>query len=333
MRSELPTRRLCTGMVLLILTWIGCESVPPERANDNGPTNRNNPDNNKPLCRDEFSDDCRACQADNECDDGDFCAGRESCVEGVCRPSQRPCAGPCDEEADACIACQDDADCDDAAYCNGVEACVESTCVAGGRPCSGLACDEQSDACSACRSDADCDDGVHCTDDVCDSGVCRAMENDAVCPGESLCIGNDSERAPRARRTGCQDPCRSQCELCAAACPGDSGSALPSYAVRRAVLVGESVPESCAEVMPYIAAGVCDDDKLFLLRRRELLIEADVYDAATGAPLGRTTQSECVDDICQGRSYWPDRVECRNVRITEVLCGRLHDIGDVVELP
>jgi mono/diheme cytochrome c family protein len=43
------------------------------------------------------------CSTDMECDDGAFCNGRETCVEGRCRAGSDPCPGEnCDEATDTC---------------------------------------------------------------------------------------------------------------------------------------------------------------------------------------------------------------------------------------
>ena len=44
------------------------------------------------------------CLDDNDCDDGLFCNGAETCVGGVCQPGTDPCPGQaCDEENDQCV--------------------------------------------------------------------------------------------------------------------------------------------------------------------------------------------------------------------------------------
>lgn len=44
------------------------------------------------------------CLHDNDCDDGLFCNGAETCVGGVCQPGVDPCPGQaCDKENDQCV--------------------------------------------------------------------------------------------------------------------------------------------------------------------------------------------------------------------------------------
>ncbi len=114
------------------------------------------------------------CAIDADCDDGLYCNGEESCVNGACESGERPCppdtpCAYCDEDADACVvpACTVDADCDDGAFCNGIEQCVNCSCIEGEAPCPNtedcIVCMEDLDACaSGCGSDEECDDGLFC---------------------------------------------------------------------------------------------------------------------------------------------------------------------------
>lgn len=44
------------------------------------------------------------CDVDEDCDDGQFCTGTESCVGGFCQTTGNPCGTDfCDEDADACL--------------------------------------------------------------------------------------------------------------------------------------------------------------------------------------------------------------------------------------
>ena len=132
---------------------------------------------------------------DEECDDGLYCNGTESCVDGECRAGIAPCAADevCDETADACLpSCETGADCDDGVYCNGIETCDTGTmlCQAGTPPCDdGLDCDEDIQACTGCTSDDQCDDELHCNGvESCfiDTGICMAGEA-VACPDGEEC--------------------------------------------------------------------------------------------------------------------------------------------------
>lgn len=98
---------------------------------------------------DEVSKSCLPpCTSDIECDDGIFCNGAETCLEGQCVDGARPCGGPdkfCDIVSDVCVdaECNSDHHCDDGIFCNGPEICVEGECMAGINPCgAGETCQE-----------------------------------------------------------------------------------------------------------------------------------------------------------------------------------------------
>ena len=57
--------------------------------------------------------DC--CYADEDCSDGLYCTGGETCLDLNCQPGPgTPCVSPewCDEDQDSCIVCLEDYDCD-----------------------------------------------------------------------------------------------------------------------------------------------------------------------------------------------------------------------------
>jgi hypothetical protein len=116
------------------------------------------------------------CKTDDDCDDGVFCNGAETCTGGNCVDGNPPCrAELCDEETDTCIGCLVDEDCDDGVdctddscvdeicentpnddscpddglFCNGEEFCDEAEgCSSTGDPCgAGETCDEDTDSC------------------------------------------------------------------------------------------------------------------------------------------------------------------------------------------
>jgi hypothetical protein len=138
---------------------------------------------------------CASCQVDEDCVDGLFCNGLETCDNGGCLPGATPCAGQvCDETGDVCLDCFNDTDCDDHSFCNGQETCAGNTCLPGGDPCPGELCDEVVDACVTCLTAADCDDGLFCNGaESCSGGTCFVGGN--PCPGQfcdeqqNVCVG------------------------------------------------------------------------------------------------------------------------------------------------
>jgi Cys-rich repeat protein len=65
------------------------------------------------------------CASDNECDDGLFCTGVETCDNGTCVASGDPCHGEtsvCDEDNGECVECLTDGNCTEGQFCD------EGTC-------------------------------------------------------------------------------------------------------------------------------------------------------------------------------------------------------------
>lgn len=130
------------------------------------------------------------CESDEQCDDGLWCNGAETCDTGTgtCLPGMPPdcddgvfCTDDyCDEAVDDCVYSPNDENCDDGLFCNGVETCnPDSGCFSGIGPCEPLAefCDEVNDMCTpvgGCQSDDDCDDGLFCNgEETCAAGTCE----------------------------------------------------------------------------------------------------------------------------------------------------------------
>lgn len=136
-------------------------------------------------------------ECETECDDGVFCNGEESCVDGECQAGTAPCGDDegCLEDVHACVRpCTSDPDCDDGAYCNGLESCIDGACAAAASPCAaGLFCDEENDVCSVnCTIDEHCDDGAFCNGaETCVEGVCVAGAS--PCAAGQTCDEEDDE--------------------------------------------------------------------------------------------------------------------------------------------
>jgi hypothetical protein len=125
------------------------------------------------------------CLWSEECDDGVFCNGAETCEAGACMPGDPPACDDgvactddqCDPSADACKHGVTHALCDDGVLCNGVELCDPlGGCFAGlpvvcddGVLCTVDTCSEVDQACLHTPSQALCDDGVFCNGaELCD---------------------------------------------------------------------------------------------------------------------------------------------------------------------
>ncbi len=119
------------------------------------------------------------CKTGADCDDGLFCSGTETCVNGICEPGNSPCSSDllCDEDTDQCVECLADPLCEDGVACT-VDTCENGFCQH--TPDNG-ACDycsgEVCDAVLGCVASG----GVPCPDPMyCDSGLCQCTD----CPGD-----------------------------------------------------------------------------------------------------------------------------------------------------
>jgi len=118
--------------------------------------------------------------ASDDCDDGEWCNGSESCAGGTCQAgTPQGCedgvgctADSCNEATDTCVHTPNDALCDDALWCSGVETCDPALDCQAGTP-------------------VDCSDGTACTDDSCNEGTdsCDNVPNDLNCDDTLYCNG------------------------------------------------------------------------------------------------------------------------------------------------
>jgi hypothetical protein len=123
---------------------------------------------------------CTACATDAQCDDGDVCNGRETCVAGVCRPG-------------VALACDDGNACTSDA-CSPTQGCTH-TAMAG---------------CTLCTTAAQCDDGDLCTTDTCTGGRCAhaALPDGTSCDDGLFCDGAETCRSgvcTAGAPVGCDD--------------------------------------------------------------------------------------------------------------------------------
>jgi len=187
-----------------------------------------------------FSLTALTCSLDNECDDGVYCNGAETCVDGACQDGTPP-------------------DCsDDGLFCNGSEVCDEANqgeCGHTGDPCTApTVCNEDTDQCelpscgnTICDAGEDCNscpadcisgtaggnDPTDCFKDKVD-GVCHPKKDGPKCPdcvsswccGDGVCEGeeNNGNCALDCGATSfCPDgTCNGDENSCS--CPGDCGA-------------------------------------------------------------------------------------------------------------
>ncbi len=168
-----------------------------------------------------FTEFVPECQIDDDCDDGFFCNGAETCdPPGLCVQSAQPCddgvsctTDTCNEDNDLCSNTADDAACDNGAYCDGAETCdAQTDCQSGTPPCvdgdecTTDDCDEPTDTCSytAAPDTTPCDDGNECTSgDECLAGVCTGAGSTVAASCDWAIIGGNASRSVRVK-TGTQ---------------------------------------------------------------------------------------------------------------------------------
>ena len=127
------------------------------------------------------------CVRDDDCDDGIFCNGQETCdlESGLCRGGAAPAVDDavdctqdvCSEASGTVTHTPRNNRCQDGVFCNGPEVChPQRGCQPGAPPvvndgvrCTADACDEDADFITHTPQDAPCDDGLFCNGiEVCD---------------------------------------------------------------------------------------------------------------------------------------------------------------------
>lgn len=129
-----------------------------------------------------------SCESDEDCDDGVFCNGKETCVDAMCIDGDTSelcpddgmwCNGEefCDTAADDCKHKNPPACLDDGMWCNGEEYC-----------------DELADRCEH-RDEPDCgDDGLFCNgDESCDEDADECVSSGDPCEPENLECNEDED--------------------------------------------------------------------------------------------------------------------------------------------
>lgn len=199
---------------------------------------------------------CEYVPVDGECDDGNFCNGRDVCIDGACvnaSDARPPCAdcdpmaampcecgpgdGCCDGgicfgalcRKDTCVACGEiGGPCCVGGTCPGIESrCVDNLCVhcgLMGEPCCGGRCAvglECSNIDMTCQPPGACG-GATCTpEEVCFGGTCTRCGGN----GNPCCTGGSCGDERLACNLGSMlcEPCGGRMELC---CTDTSGSGI-----------------------------------------------------------------------------------------------------------
>ncbi|MFZ5893929.1 MAG: hypothetical protein ACOY0T_22900 [Myxococcota bacterium] len=146
-----------------------------------------------------------SCTGNAQCNDGLYCNGVESCVNGsctagtpvVCNDNVSCTVDTCNEATDSCSFQANDALCSDGQACNGSETCNATT---GCQPGTPLNCNDNNacttDSCDpsgGCQNVAvNCDDGNECTIDSCStSSGCQHANSTGACTDDGSSCTND----------------------------------------------------------------------------------------------------------------------------------------------
>lgn len=237
-----------------------------------------------------------SCTMDDECDDGCFCNGAESCVGGECMSGDAPdcddavecTADVCDEAMGACrnfadaarcaegetcgpegcsSECSGDEQCDDGVFCNGSEVCFDGACAAG--------------------TPLDCDDSIPCTQDVCDelSSACHSFPTNMGCGASETCNAE----------SGCIPECASNAEcddgfFCNGIERCDDGACVPG-----------TLPD-CDDGVSC-TRDICDEssDSCLVFAENSACALGETCESATGCRPECTRNSDCDDgQYCTG---------------------------------
>ena len=151
------------------------------------------------------------CTINSDCDDdGLFCTGIETCVDGSCQSGGDPCAvgAVCNETTDTCDTpvCDNDEICEAGEDCNNCpNDCRQKTtgapknrycCDGDLNDCGNAQCSESGWICGSndgdiCLSNSDCDDGQFCNGaETCSDGSCQGGSD--PCPGKGCDEGSNT---------------------------------------------------------------------------------------------------------------------------------------------
>lgn len=132
------------------------------------------------------------CHTDDDCDDGLYCNGEETCGgDHFCDAGTPIDCGTdvCDEATDRCVECLSNADCNDGDACT-TDTCSNNECSStpvvcdDGNPCTDDACNSAT-GCVHTNNTNPCDDGLACTsNDACSGGACVGVDS---CPAGQSC--------------------------------------------------------------------------------------------------------------------------------------------------
>lgn len=129
------------------------------------------------------------------------------------------------------------------------------------------------------------------------------------------------------------DACRSQCELAAGSCEEIPIEEFAEFDEELATWRAQTGGLNCEDAFPFVVVGECADGKKFLFNGGGFTALVQYYSAEDDTFVGLETQTDVVMPPCNGKGFWPEPVACEEPTVTEVVCGTLYDVGEVVSLP
>jgi hypothetical protein len=236
---------------------------------------------------------CAHVPNDNDCSDGTFCNGLETCDEQLgCQPGLPPVCNDgvactvdvCDPLSDACAYVPSAALCDDGLFCNGAETCsAQLGCQPGVAP--------------------DCDDGVSCTADACDDGSasCTHTPVHAACDDGLPCNGVETCSASAPPGSGCVGgmpvPCGPDGVSCTVDACNDATGLCEHVPNNAACAPGEFcviAQGGCTTGQPCGGDAECQDDTLCNGAEQCVLGICQ-----PGTPVQCDDNVDCTIDVCQ----------------------------------
>ena len=162
----------------------------------------------------------------SNCNDGDACTLVDTCVNGACTGTPKPCEDDgnpcttqtgCDQESGECLFqnMPDETVCDDGTVCTLEDTCMEGQCIGAelacddDNPCTSDTCDPET-GCVYQHADGPCEDGNPCTlDDGCLEGTCapgalKNCDDDNVCT-DNTCDSESGDCVATANNANCDD--------------------------------------------------------------------------------------------------------------------------------
>lgn len=229
---------------------------------------------------DEILNRCRACAANEECDDRNACTNN-ACISGTCVFTGIPGCVTCELDADCSDgdACTTDeciravteevgrcantpvvegTPCDDGFFCNGEATCLVGECTDSPAPCVDLVhCDEEGDVCLECVTHVDCDDGDECTADTCEAAVCVhvVVPGCLPCSTDLDCDDDDACTLDACIAGLCEYTAAPECLPCTSDADCDDGDACTIDECINALCVHTVLPECLA----CTSDADCDD--------------------------------------------------------------------------